>query len=436
MNSIATRPGFGLSDLWNANFNAATAPAFWDFLCGGSVFKSRRHFFWKHLLCIGLFSTTVIYPACGQSLVAHLVSPTGTDPGITNFTADHHAYLATNVPPRNKLFLFIPGTTAIPADYTHITRTAAEMGFHAMSLAYVNDESVNALCGHAATSLLFEQVRLEILDGTDRSTTVNVSRTDSLENRLMKFLHYADAHWPEENWGQYLDGTNILWTNLIVAGHSQGGGHAGILAKQHEVARCLMFDATDWWIPGKRPANWIYTPGATPAHRYFALAHLLDPIGSNTFHVTWIAYGLPQFGSERLFEAESGPPYSWSHSFWTDTEPTRTPDGGDNDYHNGPVVDWCLPFAADGITPLYKPIWQFMLAGPIREPDLRIEPAPDSSVTLSFQTSTGTRYQLQTSTNLTAWVASPFVMEGDDGRATLTCIANQPRIFYRLQVAW
>lgn len=421
MNSIVVPPASGLTERPSPSFS--------------TPLRRAARIAVRSLICLGL-TACPINLACGQSLVCHLVSPTATDPGITNFTADHHAYLATNVPPRNKLFLFIPGTTAIPADYTNVTRTAAEMGFHAVSLAYANGESVNALCGHAATPLLFEQVRLEILDGVDRSTTVNVSRSDSLEHRLIRFLQYADAQWPAENWGQFLGGTNILWTNLVVAGHSQGGGHAGILAKQHEVARCLMFDATDWWIPGKRPANWIYAPGATPAHRHFALAHTLDPIGSNTFRVTWIAYGLAQFGAERRFESEPGPPYSWSHSFWTDTEPTRTPAGGDNDYHNGPVVDWCLPFAADGVTPLYKPIWQFMLAGPTREPDLRIEAAPGGSMSVSFQTSVDIRYHLQTSTNLADWTSAPAALQGDDSRVAVTTVVNQPPLFHRLQMAW
>jgi hypothetical protein len=385
---------------------------------------------------IGLVMLTLAATACRSALTTHLVSPTATDPGITNFTADHHAYLATNVPPRNQLFLLIPGTTAIPADYTNITRTAAELGFHAIGITYLNDTPINVICGQATDSILFEQVRLEVIDGTDRTDKIVVSRTDSIENRLIQFLQYLDAHHPAENWVQYLSGTNLLWTNLVVAGHSQGGGHAGLLAKKHEVTRCLMFDATDWWRLGQRPANWIYAPGATPAHRYFAFAHVLDPIGSNTFHVTWIAYGLPQFGAARLFEVETGPPYSWTHQLWTDTEPTRTPTGGDDDYHNGPVVDWCLPFAADGVTPLYKEAWKFMMAGPTREPGLRVEVLPDGSVVLPFQSSDGVRYQLSASEDLTDWATQGSALRGNDNPLAFTDGTTRLRKFYRLIMTW
>jgi hypothetical protein len=209
-----------------------------------------------------------------------------------------------------------------------------------------------------------------------------------------------------------------------------------LLAKKHEVSRCIMFDATDWWQAGQRPANWIYAAGATPVHRYFAFAHVLDPIGADTFRVTWIAYGLPQFGSARFFEDESGPPYSWTHQFWTDTEPTRTPTGGDTDYHNGPAVDWTLPFAADGVTPLYKEAWKFMMAGPTREPKLDIQNQHDGSFALPFQSSQDVTYQLRVSDDLSSWTDFGPPIQGDDTALSLADTPGGPRRFYRLQMSW
>jgi hypothetical protein len=48
-------------------------------------------------------------------------------------------------------------------------------------------------------------VRLEILDGTDRTPLVDVDRANSIENRLIKLLQYLDANRPGEGWGGFLD---------------------------------------------------------------------------------------------------------------------------------------------------------------------------------------------------------------------------------------
>jgi hypothetical protein len=372
-----------------------------------------------------------------QGWTVHKVNPADTDAAITNFLAEHHAYIDTNAPPRNKLFLFIPGTTAIPAYYTNITITAAELGFHALGIAYVNDKGVNATCWRTTDPTLYEKVRLEIIDGTDRTDLVDVDRTNSMEHRLIKCLEYLDANWPQEQWGQYLGAeTNLLWDKMLVAGHSQGGGHAGILAKKHEVVRCIMFDATDWWGHGKRAADWILAPSATPTNRYYAFAHVLDPIGSNTFRATWTAYGLDRFGASRFFEDEAGPPYSWTHEMWTDTEPAIG--GDDSAYHNSPVVDFELPMEADGVTPIYKPVWQWMMAGPTRQPNLRIAVTGSNQVALPYVSCVDVDYQLEASGDLVAgtWIPLAGPVPGNDGISAFIVDTDTPARFYRLRLSY
>lgn len=96
---------------------------------------------------------------------------------------------------------------------------------------------------------------LEIIDGTDRSTKTSVNRANSIENRLNKLIEYLHVTYPTNGWGQYLaSGTNVVWTNIIIAGHSQGGVHATMLAKTRLVYRCLMFASMDWRIPQETPS--------------------------------------------------------------------------------------------------------------------------------------------------------------------------------------
>jgi glycosyltransferase involved in cell wall biosynthesis len=45
--------------------------------------------------------------------------------------------------PRGELFVFLPGTGALPSYYTQLMQTAAEAGLHVIDLRYPNDENVN-----------------------------------------------------------------------------------------------------------------------------------------------------------------------------------------------------------------------------------------------------------------------------------------------------
>jgi hypothetical protein len=131
------------------------------------------------------------------------------------------------------------------------------------------------LCGGLNTDLdCYGKVRLEVIDGTDRTQLVNVNRSNSIENRLIRLLLYLHARSPGDGWGQYLSADNTLnWPVFVVGGHSQGGGHAGLLGRYHRVSRVIMLAAMDFSTRASALANWIAppatTPNATPADRFF-----------------------------------------------------------------------------------------------------------------------------------------------------------------------
>lgn len=71
---------------------------------------------------------------------------------------------------------------------------------------YPNSRSVARLCN-------FEEpqnpdcprdVRLEIIDGSDRTDLVEVDRPNSIENRLIMAIAYLQENEPSEEWGQFL----------------------------------------------------------------------------------------------------------------------------------------------------------------------------------------------------------------------------------------
>jgi hypothetical protein len=236
-----------------------------------------------------------------------------------------------------KLFVFLPGTGGPPVGYTQVLRNAAAGGYHAIGLAYVNDDAVNTLCSAGSPPDCQEQVRLEILTGTDTSALVDVDRPNSIENRLIKLLEYL-------SWPQYLDGGALRFSDIAFAGHSQGGGHAAMLAKLHIVHRAILFAATE-------PSAWTLGPHATPVEQFYGFVHTGDPQGQ-FFLNSWDNLGMP--GAPASVDGDA-PPFGGSHRLQTSDPPA------DGNTHGAPVVDPSTPF--DGEEPRYRDVWCY-LVGP------------------------------------------------------------------------
>ena len=297
---------------------------------------------------------------------SYFIFPGETDAQITTDLQPH--YVATNksASQQGLLFLFFPGTGGTPFLQQELLATAADIGFHTIGLNYPNDLAVNRdLCiGQSADLDCYSNVRLEIIDGLDRTPLINITRANSIENRLIKLLIHLRERFPNDGWEHYLDDDNtIKWSSIVVSGHSQGGGHAGIIGRYHLVARVVMFAAMDYNGRQMRPANWIAmpesTPNATPAERFYGFSHQLDD--SVNFNVlsgqVWPAYGMNAFGPVANVD-EAAPPYGLTHSL------TSNLDAPNDNFHGCVVVDRELAFQPDG-TPVYKPVWEYLLSDSI-----------------------------------------------------------------------
>ena len=108
---------------------------------------------------------------------------------------------------------------------------------------------------------------------------ISVPQSQSIENQLQKVLAMLSKRQPAKGWEQYLGGAGLVWEKVALAGQSQGGGHAALIARDHRVARVLLFGAPKDYDPRRqKPAAW-YRPGSTPAGRFFALVHTRDEQG-------------------------------------------------------------------------------------------------------------------------------------------------------------
>lgn len=375
---------------------------------------------WKTYCLAALFAVAFLCAASGQTL--QLVLPSRTDTNITQFNNYHYLYLNTNVnvTARPQLFVFLPGTGGAPSGYTDVLKTAANLGFPAIGLMYDDPNTMNSLCGHSTNANAYQEARLAVINGGTNSfnnggtiTSISISTADSITNRLVKLLLYLATNNPSQNWTQYLSASvGLNWPQIIIAGHSQGAGHAGLIGKTQPVARSLMFADTDWWTPNGQlpgqPANWITSPGVTAPEYFFGFVHTNDPLILYPEEIaTWNGYGLPQFGGPLLVESNPAP-YFGSHEFTTGL----TPQDGSN-YHGATVVDSATPLEPNG-TPVYQPVWQFMMTGPPELPQLQINPAVSNQVAVSFGTFTNCIYQLQTTTNLlSVWLNAGSPIAGD-----------------------
>ncbi|MFN7829560.1 MAG: BPSS1187 family protein [Acidobacteriota bacterium] len=292
------------------------------------------------------------------------VLPRETDAQIDTDLEEHYVAYNPSVVPRNQLFVFLPGTGAVPRNYQEISNLAADLGYHVVNLNYPNSQAVGTLCGGLNADLdCYGRVRLEIIDGADRTPLVSVNRANSIENRLSRLLLYLHARRPADGWGQYLSPDNGLkWTVMVVGGHSQGGGHAGILGRYRPLSRVIMLAAMDFNTRANALANWIAqpatTPNATPADRFFGFAHQRDELINYAILSTraWPAYGMNSYG-EIVNVDQTPPPYANSHSLNSNLD---IPGGF---FHSGIVADPRLVRQPDG-TPVYRPVWEYLLDAP------------------------------------------------------------------------
>jgi hypothetical protein len=223
-------------------------------------------------------------PASSTTPVAGLkrkvIIPSLTDAGIDNAFGYHQTFVNTAVTSLNKLFLFLPGSNSSPFGYDEVQKLAANRGYHSLGISYSN-ATISPLCASENDSLCFDKVREEVIEGIDKTTKVSVNATNSINNRLLKALQYLNTNFPAENWGQFYNGTTILWNKIAVSGHSQGGGHAALIAKKQSVDKVVLFAAPkDYFTaPLNKAAAWINQTSATPACRYYALVHQVDNLG-------------------------------------------------------------------------------------------------------------------------------------------------------------
>ena len=285
----------------------------------------------------------------------HAVLPAATDAGIKESFTPHRVYFDPASARRNQLLVFLPGTAGRnDGSPRAFSVTAAELGYHVIDLSYPNSISAT-ICWRQSDPACFENFRREIIEGLDTSPLIGVGRPDSIENRLEKVLRMLNVREPERGWGQFLDPAGgVAWEKVALAGQSQGGGHAALIARDHRVARVLLFGAPKDYNPNlHKPAPW-YRPGRTPEERFFAFVHTRDRQGCD-FPQQLEIYRVMGMAAEPKSVDGAAPPYGNAHVLLT-SYPGRPISS-----REAHVIGISNQVRDASGVPLFKPVWTYML---------------------------------------------------------------------------
>lgn len=274
------------------------------------------------------------------------------------------------VSPQGELVVFLPGTQGKPTQYTYILHTAAELGFHAVGLNYPNQTAMGSLCRTSSNADCYWNARNEVLfgDRTPVSGQSDVSTADSIVNRLSKLLVWMDQQHPDEGWGQFLLGADAVdWSKVVLAGHSQGGGYVGVMAKTVVLDRAVYFSSPDDWNAlTDTPADWTLTkPNVTPAEQQYGFGSAADTLVPNAHAFAhWNNLGLAKPTSGPVLVDGGAASFAGSHQLYTSLpyNPASSALTAVLKNHGITVVDTSTPLDANG-TPLFATngVWAYLL---------------------------------------------------------------------------
>ncbi|EIC22245.1 BPSS1187 family protein [Thiorhodovibrio frisius] len=290
----------------------------------------------------------------GSDISIAAIAPDRCDSAVTQWCDDHLVMRNPMVSARNQLFLFLCGSYGTPTHQKRITSLAANMGYHAINLSYPNSWTVGGLCRDATDTNCHGKLRLDILDGGNRSGLIDIGRKNSIEARLYALLNLLSSSRTDQGWEQFCCGSHCIdWSKVVVAGHSQGGGQAAIIGKTYQVLRVVMLAApVDFVRTINQHADWISAEGVTPTERYFGFVHS-DDEGFDRILECWKLMRLDDSAIAVVDQSDSA--FKQSRRLVTRIKNVRR-----GKYHACVAQDNLTPIGTQG-QPVFEPVWHYLL---------------------------------------------------------------------------
>lgn len=287
-----------------------------------------------------------------------LIAPSATNPSIFLFNNRHYVSVDTRTTLKNKLFVFFPGTGGSPEFYKLIVKKAASLGYHAIGLMYPNSSDMYSWSSLNPDNTQFGKCRNEIFTGVNQTAGVTVDANNCINGRLSKLLQYLAATYPTLGFQQFLTGQNVNWNQCVLAGHSQGGGHAFYIAKQVPVDRAIAFASIDWNGALNTSADWVSQPGATPISKFYSINSTRDEVFSYANVQTQLA-NMGLLGNAISIDNTTSP-YGLSRKLITTATPALfvvVPN------HNVTCLDAYVPKTTSGaVKSTFGNAWQYLIS--------------------------------------------------------------------------
>lgn len=232
-------------------------------------------------------------------------TPVDTGASALGDNATENAYaLEPAGTPRHTLLVFFNASRGKPAGHIpnptyNFYNAAANSGLHVIALPYRSSQVIGIVCINDPPC--FALARRTVIRGIAEpgvaSTLANIRDDEGVVWRLDAALRTLVSQRPGQGWEQFVGtGTTpearINWSNIMAAGHSQGGGHAAYMAKLFPLQRVIQLSSTCDAF-GSTPAPWT-SDGlwlTSPASNFVGLGTAGDTICP--YHVAvWTAMGM------------------------------------------------------------------------------------------------------------------------------------------------
>jgi len=174
---------------------------------------------------------------------------------------------------RGVLVLFLNGSGGSPAGtiadpQKNFHAAAVAQGDAVLALSYASKDEIGALC--VGNDACFFPTRQTLIEGVPQPGVApkyqGLALDEGIVPRTVLALQYLAARDPAHGWSSFLAagdaGAAPDWSKIVVAGHSQGGGHAAAMGKLFLVQRVLQLSSTCDEVNGAA-ATW--TGGSTGA---------------------------------------------------------------------------------------------------------------------------------------------------------------------------